>query len=371
MSSIAYVKANVGEGELAYVTDAVRNGWGKDCYRYIDQFEHRFAQFVGVPHATATSSGTGALHLGLAALGVGPGDEVILGDMNWIASAAPVKYLGAVPVFVDIDPISWCLDPISVEAAITPNTAAIIAVHLYGNLADMTALLEIGRRHNIPVIEDAAEAIGSVWHGQRAGSMGRFGIFSFHGSKTITTGEGGMFVTSDTELAERVRTLANHGRERGEHRQFWPATIGYKYKMSNIEAAIGCGQLDRIDELVGGKRRVFEAYDHGLADLPLRLNPEPYGTVNGFWMPSMMVDAGLAGFDRDELIEEFAAAAIETRVVFWPLSMLDMFDKKTENPVAYSVYPRAINLPSFAGMTNEEVARVCVVIRNYLSRLAA
>ena len=366
MSRIAYVKANVGEHEVDYAIDAVRHGWGTNCYKCIDLFEERFAQFIGAPYAIATSSATGALHMGMAALGIGIDDEVILGDMNWIASVAPVTYLGAKPVLVDIDPVSWCLDPAAVEAAITPRTKAIIAVHLYGNLADIDALLRIGERHGIPVIEDAAEAIGSIWHGKRAGTLGIFGVYSFHGSKTMTTGEGGMFVTSDAELYARMRTLSNHGREQGENRQFWPAVIGYKYKISNVQAAIGCGQLDRIDELVDGKRRVFAAYKRGLAGLPLQLNPEPEGTQNGYWMPSMIVDEGVP-FDRDDLLRSFADADIESRIVFWPLSMLDMFEARPENKIAYSVYPRAINLPSFAGMTDDEVERVCGVVRSYLS----
>jgi perosamine synthetase len=180
--------------------------------------------------------------MGLAALGIRPGDEVILGDINWIASAAPITYLGGTPVLVDVLPDTWCLDPARVEAAITSRTKAIIAVHLYGNLCDMDALLDIGRRHAIPIVEDSAEAIGSVWHGKRAGSLGVFGTFSFHGTKTVTTGEGGMFVTEDDALYERVLTLSNHGRVRGEKRQFWPERIGSRHKLE--DRAIGCAQME-------------------------------------------------------------------------------------------------------------------------------
>jgi perosamine synthetase len=264
-SRIHYTKPSITAREVEYATDAAATGWGERCYDYIHRFEALFRTHLGVRHAIATSSGTGALHLGMAGLGIGPGDEVILGDINWIASVAPVVHLGATPVLVDVDPTSWCLDPARVEEAITPRTRAILAVHLYGNLCDLDVLLDIGRRHGIPVIEDAAEAIGSVWHGRRAGSLGRFGAFSFHGTKTITTGEGGIFVTDDDALYERVLTLSNHGRARHETRQFWPEAIGYKYKMSNAQAAIGCAQLERVDELVAGKRRVFEYYRTRLA----------------------------------------------------------------------------------------------------------
>src|SRR4029453_15677785 len=186
-SRIYYTKPSITEREIAYATDAATNGWGERCYEYIDRFEAMFRTHLGVRHAIATSSCTGALHMGLAALGVGPGDEVILGDINWIAWAAPITYLGATPVLVDVLRDTWCLDPACVEAAITPRTKAIIAVHLYGNLCDMDALLAIGARHGNPVIEDAAEAIGSVDRGRRAGSMGAFSTFSFHGTKTVTT----------------------------------------------------------------------------------------------------------------------------------------------------------------------------------------
>ena len=215
-SRIYYTRPSITEREIRYATDAAANGWGEHCYEYIVRFETLFREHLGVKHAIATSSCTGALHLGLAALGITSGDEIILGDINWIASAAPITYLGGVPAFVDVLPDTWCIDPAKVEAAITPRTKAIIAVHLYGNLCDMDRLLAIGAKHGIPVIEDAAEALGSVWHGRRAGSMGVFGTFSFHGTKTLTTGEGGMFVTQDDNLYEKVLTLNNHGRTRGQ-----------------------------------------------------------------------------------------------------------------------------------------------------------
>jgi perosamine synthetase len=304
--------------------------------------------------------------MGFAALGIGPGDEVILGDINWIASAAPITYLGAKPVFVDVLPDTWCLDPRRVEPAITRHTKAILAVHLYGNLCDMEALLDIGRRHSIPVVEDAAEAIGSIWHGKRAGSMGRFGAFSFHGTKTITTGEGGMFVTDDNALYERVLTLSNHGRARNERRQFWPATVGYKYKMTNVQAAIGCAQLERIDELVAGKRRVFDYYKQRLADLPLTMNPEPSGTTNSYWMPTIVVDEGVV-FDREQLLEVFRDNDIDGRVFFWPLTSLTIFDGRP-NPVAQSIYRRALNLPSYHDLADQDLERVATLIRRHMKR---
>jgi perosamine synthetase len=363
---IPYTKPSITEVEVAYATDAARYGWGEHCYDYIVRFEEAFKAHLGVKYAIATSSCTGALHMGLAALGIGPGDEVILADTNWVATVAPIVHLGASPVLVDILPDSWCIDPDQAEAAITSQTKAIVAVHLYGNLCEMDRLLEIGRRHNIPVIEDAAEAIGSQYHQQRAGSMGRFGTFSFHGTKTLTTGEGGMLVTNDTALYEKILTLSNHGRARGQIKQFWPDVVGYKYKMSNIQAAIGCGQMERIDELISRKREIMDYYRARLEEFPgVSMNPEPAGTVIGAWMPTVIFEAR-TGVTRESLQAAFAAENIDARVFFHPLSSLPMFAARPGNHHAWNMADRAINLPSFHEMTLLQQDCVTNVVRQIL-----
>lgn len=370
MARIAYTKPSITEREVEYATDAARNGWGEHCYDYIVRFEKAFREHLGVKYAIATSSCTGALHMGLAALGIGQGDEVILADTNWIASAAPIVYLGAKPVFVDILSDTWCIDPGRIEQAITSRTKAILAVHLYGNLCDMDRLTEIGMRHRIPVIEDAAEAIGSIYKGRRAGSMGSFGAFSFHGTKTLTTGEGGMFVTDDDALYETVLTLSNHGRARGQTKQFWPDMVGFKYKMSNIQAAIGCAQMERIEELVLRKRAILTYYRDRLGKLPgVAMNPEPAGGVNGAWMPTA-VFAPETGVTREALMAAFKAQDIDARVFFHPLSTLSMFESKLQNRVARDIPGRAINLPSYHDMTDAEQDRVLSVIRTSLKAAA-
>ncbi|WP_321894411.1 DegT/DnrJ/EryC1/StrS family aminotransferase [Paraburkholderia heleia] len=365
MSRIYYTKPSVGQLEVSYATDAATNGWGERCYEYIDRFEKQFAAFLGVPYAIATSSCTGAMHMGLSALGIGAGDEVILSDINWIATAAPIVHLGATPVLVDILSDTWCLDPERVEDAITPRTKAIVATHIYGNLCEMDKLMEIGRRHGIPVIEDAAEAIGSSYSGARAGALGKFGTFSFHGTKTLTTGEGGMFVTHDRDLYERVLMLSNHGRAKGETRQFWPGSIGFKYKMSNLQAAIGCAQVERIDELITQKRAIFEMYRAALEPLGahLSLNPEHPGTVNGYWMPTAVVHEHVE-FNRDALLEAFKDDQIDARVFFWPLSMLGLegLSNNGDTPIAHGIYRRAVNLPSYHDITRADVERVAAII---------
>jgi perosamine synthetase len=366
-SRILYAKPSVTELEVRYVQDAAAHGWGEGCYEYISRFEKAFARHLGVRHAIATSSGTGALHLGLAGLGISSGDEVILGDINWIASAAPILHLGATPVLVDVLPDSWCLDPSLVEAAITPRTRAILAVHLYGNLCDLDALLDIGARHGIPVIEDAAEAIGSGLRGRPAGGFGKFGAFSFHGTKTLSTGEGGMFVTDDDELLERVRTLSNHGRSRNEARQFWPERVGFKYKMSNLQAAMGCAQVERLPDLVSGKRRVFEYYARALDDLPIDMNPEPPGTTNGYWMPTIVPRRGYA-HDREMLLRMFAENNVDGRVFFWPLSTLGMFPAHPEHAESHRLGTTGLNLPSYHDLTPKEMDRVIALVRRWMRR---
>lgn len=360
---IAYTKPSITELEVNYATDAAANGWGSACYEYIERFQYEFRTHLGVTHAIATSSCTGALHMGMAALGIGPGDEVIMADSNWIATAAPVLHLGAKPVFVDILPDSWCIDPTLAEAAITSRTRAIVAVHLYGNLCDMDRLLALGQQHGIPVIEDSAEAIGSTYRGKRAGSLGTFGAFSFHGTKTITTGEGGMFVTNDDALFERVLTLSNHGRSASQQRQFWPDQVGFKYKMSNVQAAIGCAQMERVDSLIARKQQILNSYRSNMSALRgISLNPEPPHTKIGAWMPTVVFDPQ-TGVKREAIQAAFDAANIDARVFFWPLSSLPMFGGIAMNTVADDIAARSINLPSFHDITDTEIGRSCAVIR--------
>lgn len=361
-SRILLSKPSITDLEVSFAEDAARNGWGPHCYDYIHRFEREFAAHVGIRHAIATSSCTGALHMGLAALGIGEGDEVILADTNWVATVAPVLHLGATPVLVDILEDTWCLDPAAVRAAITPRTRAIMAVHLYGNVCDMDALLAMGAEHGIPIIEDAAEAIGSRHRGRRAGSMGRFGGFSFHGSKTMTTGEGGMFVTDDPVLYERVLTLSNHGRSRTQTRQFWPDELGFKYKMSNVQAALGCAQLQRIEELIARKRAIFDAYQGALAGEPaLRMNPELPGTVIGAWMPTVVLPAQ-APLNAEALLQRFVGENIDARPFFAPLSTLPWMQGATPGRNALRVAERAVNLPSYHDMTDGDIARVAHVV---------
>jgi len=351
---IPYAKPSITQLEIDYVNDAVTNGWGEHRNSYIDRFEREFAEHLGVKYAIATSSCTGALHMGLSALGIGFGDEVILADSNWIATVAPVVHLGATPTFVDVLSDTWCINPELIESAITKNTKAIIATHLYGNLANMSEILDVGQRYGLPVIEDAAEAIGSKYFGHRAGSLGLFGVFSFHGSKTISTGEGGMFVTNDAVLYERVLTLSNHGREKNETRMFWPAFVGFKYKMSNIQAAMGCAQLRRSDELIKKRQRTLAAYKSRILSLgDVLMNPVQDGCENGAWMPTVVLKGSENLCQR--IFQVLRQDSIDVRPFFAPLSKTSLFDVHCRSEVSIELSKNGLNLPSYFDFTEQDL----------------
>ncbi|NUM33985.1 MAG: DegT/DnrJ/EryC1/StrS family aminotransferase [Candidatus Brocadiae bacterium] len=366
MNRIYYTKPSITQLEVQYATDAATNGWGEKCYDYINKFEALFAQHLGTKYAIATSSCTGAIHLGLVALGIKPDDEIIIADTNWIATVAPITYLFAKPVFVDILPDTWCIDPDSIRKAITPKTKAIYVTHLYGNLCEMDEILDIAQKHGLSVIEDAAEGIGSVYKGKKAGSIGDFGTFSFHGTKTITTGEGGMFVTNRKDLYDTIQILNSHGRNPTNPKQFWCEMIGYKYKMSNMQAAIGCAQMERIEELILRKREIFSQYQEGFQGIQgISMNPEKKGTKNGYWMPTIVCDKSLC-FDREKLLKKFKENNIDGRSFFYPLSMMPMFEEKRENAISYDIYGRAVNLPSYHDITQENIITVVDVVKKAL-----
>ncbi len=373
MDRIPVSGPSITQKEIDYVTDAVRNAWFANANLYNDRFERAFAAYVGTRYAVTLPSCTSAIHLSLLALGVGPGDEVIVPDATWIASAAPVTYVGATPVFADIDPHTWCLSAESFEACLTPRTKAVIPVDLYGNMPDYAAIRAVAARHGVAVIEDAAEAIGSTYGGAMAGSFGETGVFSFHGSKTLTTGEGGMLVTDREDLYRRVLVLRDHGRHAGD-KIFWNTEVGCKYKMSSLQAALGLAQLERIDELVAHKRAVFAWYARELADVPgLTLNSEAPNVRNTYWMVTVILEAA-SRLDKETLIARFAEHQIDTRPFFYPLSSLpayatspDTARAQTRNAVSYGLSPRGINLPSGMDMTEDKVGYVCQVLRSILA----
>jgi perosamine synthetase len=347
--------------EVEYVLDAVCLGWNENWDGYLKRFERAFADYVGTRYAIATSSCTGALHLALLGLGVGPGDEVIVPEVSWVATASAVTYTGATPVFVDIQPDTWCMDPDSARQAVTPRTKAIIPVHLYGHPTDMDAVNELAYEHGLKVLEDAAPALGALVNDRKAGAMSDIAAFSFQGAKIMTTGEGGMLVTNNEELYERVKFLGDHGRDK--QRPFQIARVGYKYKMSNIQAALGLAQVERIEELVAKKREIHGWYRQRLENVPgLNLNAERAWARNIYWMSSAVLDENL-GVRRDGLMAGLKERHIDSRPFFPPMSSFPMFRcAEDRNPVAYRVSRCGINLPSGHNLSEDDVDRVCNAI---------
>lgn len=355
---------SISSRECSYALDAVRYGWNSQWNNYIKQFEEKFAEYLGVKYALTTACCTGALHLCLITLGIGPGDEVIVPDLTWVASAQVVNYVGAIPVFADIQPDSWCLDPGSLEAKITERTKAVIPVHLYGHPAEMDRIMKIARKYNLYVVEDAAPSIGAEFKGQKTGTFGDFAAFSFQGAKLAVTGEGGMIVTNNKELYDKMYTIWDQGRTPGT---FWIGEVGWKYKMSNIQAAIGLGQLERIDELIEAKRRIFSWYHEGFEDVKqVKLNHEMPWARSIYWMVSICLDED-AGISRDELMQKLKEKNIDTRPVFPAISQYPIWPKEQEpQPIAYRVGNQAINLPSGVCLKREQVEYVCDSIKDSL-----
>jgi perosamine synthetase len=361
MKKIQYVSPSIGDLEIEYVNDAIRTGWGSKCYDYINRFERDFAEFHQVSHAHATSSCTGALHLGLAALGVGPGDEVILAETNWVATLSPIIHLGANPVLVDIDPSSWCIDPERIKEAITPKTKAVIATHIYGNLCDLDAISTICEEHGLYLIEDAAEAFGAKYKGRLAGSIGVFSVFSFHGTKTMTTGEGGMFLTNNNDLYELVCTLNNHGRTKYQTKQFWPDMIGYKFKMSNIQAALGLAQLHRSHELIERKQLTFKTY-RSLLGSSFQMNQDLDDHIKpSYWMPTIIVESST---QKELIIKKLVEHNIDARTFFWPLSLIFPRLYSHSSKHAQSSADRGINLPSPYDISVADIELIVELIKN-------
>ncbi|MEM9012102.1 MAG: DegT/DnrJ/EryC1/StrS family aminotransferase [Pseudomonadota bacterium] len=368
---VAHPSITEREGELA--REAALTAWGPDHYRFNARFEAMFAAYLGVRHAVSLPHATAGLHLALAAAGIGPGDEVIVPDITWIASVAPVSYVGALPVLVDILPDTWCLDPRAVAAAIGPRTRAIIGVNLYGSMCDWPALRSLADEHDLLLVEDAAEALGSTLNGGQAGSFGDLGAFSFHASKTLVTGEGGMLVTDDDHLHARIQQLRDHGRPPGD-RRFQNSEVAFKYKMSAVQAAIGIAQMERIDSLVAFRRQLLAWYRAALSDLAgVTLNAEPPGVENACWMMTAVLDPAL-GIEKFTLQDRLSAAGVDSRPFFSRLSTLPAYADLPEAarhlpdvPVGALPATYGVNLPSGYTMTEPLVARVAEALRQAIA----
>lgn len=355
---------SITELEVAYVLDAVKSGWVSSLGKYLDVFEQKFAAYCGTEFALTTSNGTTALHLALVALGVQPGDEVIVPDLTFIATANAVAYIGAKPVLVDIEPDTLCLDPAKLEAAITERTKAVIPVHLYGHPANMPEIMRIAKARGLHVVEDAAEAHGATIAGARVGSLGDCGVFSFYGNKIITTGEGGMITTSDQAFYLRAKQLRDHAMSKDK--RYWHDEIGYNYRMTNLQAALGVAQFERIDALIERRREIFAAYQEGLRGLPVRLNATAPWAQNVYWLicaefPEFTAD------QRDDLMRRLKERGVDSRPYFYPISDMPMYRQDPAlTPEAHAASARGLCLPTYSNLTDQDVATICSILRSVL-----
>jgi len=353
----------LGEEELDNVIRAIRSGWISSKGKFIQEFEEKFAAYCGVKYGVATCNGTVSLHLALKALGISEGDEVIVPTLTFIATANAVTYCNAKPVFIDSHPDYWCIDPIRIEEKITPRTKAIIPVHLYGHPCDMDAIMDIARRHDLYVVEDAAEAHGAEYKGRKVGSFGHINCFSFYGNKIITTGEGGMCLTDNEELAKKMQILRDHGMN--PHRKYWHDEVGFNYRMTNIQAAVGTAQLDKLDKLIEKKRQIAQRYSQGLKSVEergmVKLHPEMPWAKCVYWVYSFLIEDDFSN-TRDELMNKLEQEGIESRPLFYPIHEMPVYKNDDVYIIAEKLSRRGISLPSGTNLTEEDIDTVVRLI---------
>ena len=361
MNRIPIYQPSLTGNEKKYVMDCLDSTWISSKGKYVEIFEEQFSDYIGTEYGVAVTNGTVALHLALLALGIGAGDEVIVPTFTYIASVNVVKYVGAVPVFVDSKMDSWQMNPEDIVKKITSRTKAIISVHLYGHPCEIVLIKEIAEKNNLFLIEDCAEAIGSKYKGNKVGTYGDISCFSFFGNKTITCGEGGMALTNNSFLSEKMVRIKSQGL--APKREYWHDMIGYNYRMTNICAAIGVAQLEQIDTFIKRKIEIGEMYSNYLKKLPLKMH-EPVGEVlHTFWMCSLLVGNPK---DRDLLRNHLAKTGIETRPTFYPIHTMPMYSDKYQSfPIAEHLGWSGINLPSWPNLTDKQVRYVCEMIQLY------
>jgi perosamine synthetase len=360
-------KPSLGREELNNAIEAVKSSWISSKGKFITEFEEKFAEYCGVKYGIATANGTVALHLALVALNIGKGDEIIVPDLTFIATANVVTYCNAKSVFIDSHPDYWCIDPKKIEEKITTKTKAIIPVHLYGHPCDMDEIMKITKKYGLYVVEDAAEAHGAKYKGKKIGSFGDISCFSFYGNKIITTGEGGMCLTNNQELAERMKILRDHGMN--PDKRYWYDIVGFNYRMTNVQAAIGIAQLKKIDEFIKRKRQIARKYSKELKDLEMKglitSHPEMPWAKNVYWMYSILLEENFR-ISRDELMHLLKKRDIETRPFFYPIHIMPPYSacKSNINNIAKSISLKGINLPSSSALKDSEIQYVVECLKN-------
>lgn len=364
-SFIHISKPTITQKEIDYVTDAVKSSWVSSLGKYLDRFEAEFAQFCGTRFGICVSNGTVAIQLALTAHGIGKGDEVIMPNMSFIATANAVIHTGAKPVFADIEAKHWCLDPHSIEALITPKTKAIMPSHLYGHPADMDKIIKIANAYGLWVIEDAAEAHGAAIHGKKVGSIGHCATFSFYGNKNLTTGEGGMITTDDEDFYYKCLHLRDHAMSK--EKRYWHTELGFNFRMTNLQAAMGCAQLERVDEIMKKRQQIFNWYYKYFGKIDgIRLNETADWATNAYWLICLENQA----WDlkkRDQFMVDLKKRGIDSRPFFYPMSDMPYLEATDQTPNAHLLYQRGINLPTYFDLTENQVKFICKTVKNILN----
>jgi len=374
-SRITSAGPSITRNEIDLVTEAVTHGWHENMNKYIDHFVEEFSDFVGMKYCLPTAHCTDAIHLAMMVLGIGAGDEVIVPDLTWVASASPITYVGATPVFADVDPVSWCLSPESLEKNITPKTKAVVVVDLFGNMPDWDRILGITKKHNLLVIEDAAEGIGATYRGKMAGLFGDVSLFSFNATKMIMSGQGGALCTNNPDLYAKAKLYSHHGIDKNlTGKYYWSNVIGYNYNWTNIQAALALAQLRRIDELIDYKKWLFREYRKGLDQIEGIQLSAAYPEVDPtYWISVAILDSNY-GLNKEDLEVKFKEYNIDMRPLFYPISSMPPFQKYVEgkdmvqeNPVTYQKSMYGICLPNGNKLSSEDVKYICNAMRNILS----
>lgn len=354
-SFIPIADPDLGGNEIEYVVDCVKSNWIGSLGEYITKFENKFSDYCKVRHSVSTFNGTVALHLALVALGIKPGDEIIVPDLTFVATANAGSYIGAKQVLVDVDKKNWTIDVNQIKKSITKKTKAIIPVHLYGHPCDMDPIMEIARKYNLFVVEDVAQAIGAEYKGKKTGSIGDISCFSFYGNKILITGEGGMCTTNNDELAERMAFLKNHAMS--NEKKYWHTEIGFNYRMTNIQAAIGLAQLERVDKFIEIKRKNAKIYNKLLSDVRgIEFPVEEKWAKNVYWMYSILTNK------REELSKALKNKNVDSRPFFYPLHTMPPYLKKGICPISEELSPKGLSLPSSTKLSEDQIKYVCKVI---------
>lgn len=363
MKKISVAMPMFNGNEKKYLNECIDTGWISSAGKFVTQFEQKFAEFCGSKYALTCANGTVSLHLALVALGIGEGDEVIIPTLTYIATANTVKYCGATPVFVDSEEDTWNIDPAKIEEKITSRTKAIMPAHLYGHAADMGPIMELAKKYNLYVIEDAAEAHGATYKGKKVGSIGTVGSFSFFGNKIITSGEGGMLVTDDEELYNKMKFLRSQGMD--PNKRYWHTELAYNYRMTNMQAAVGLAQLENIEWHLSERQRVAELYKKHFASLEeyVQLPKEMEWGHHVYWMFSIILKDN-AQINRDELMKKLDEKGIETRPLFYPMHVMPpYYEETTEYGTAVKVASRGINLPTHSLLAEDDIKYIVECVK--------